>query len=97
MYFVLAAIGEMRVNREDIVGQHSEEVKEKKSILSQLQQTSVYSDTGYNDNRLERQFLWSQKDLLIQALSVTVTVLGNRKSVTVEYKKVLLGTKKLSL
>ena len=29
MYFVIAAIGEMRVNREDIVGEHSDEVKEK--------------------------------------------------------------------
>ena len=29
LYFVIAAIGEMRVNREDIVGTHSEEVKDK--------------------------------------------------------------------
>ena len=37
----------------------------------------------------------------VQALSVTVTVLGNRKSVTqsddVQYKKILFGTKKMSL
>ena len=32
MYFVIAAIGEMRVNREDIVGLHSEEVKENQTL-----------------------------------------------------------------
>ena len=47
MYFVLAAIGEMRVNREDIVGWQSDEVKYKLQTTSnyvKLKLTKIYQN-----------------------------------------------------